>query len=141
MAISKEQLLKLASVRQQTFKVPSLENAEILMRELTIAEATKINEMSTEKKPIKDIILYACKCSCVEPEFFTDEELEQLGALGNQAIMEIYSEIPLVGKNEEDRAKYQKVLEKNIQSLQEKEKPTKEEEEKKRKRSGSSSSD
>lgn len=129
MAISKEQLLKLASVRQQVFKVPSLENAEILMRELTVAESTKINEMSIEKKLIQDIIFYACKCSCVEPEFFTDEELQQLGAVGNQAIMEIYMEIPLIGKNEDDRAKYRETLDKNLKK--QKEKSTKEEEVKK----------
>lgn len=129
MAISKEQLLKLASVRQQVFKVPSLENAEILMRELTVAESTKINEMSIEKKSIQDIIFYACKCSCVEPEFFTDEELQQLGAVGNQAIMEIYMEIPLIGKNEDDRAKYRETLDKNLKK--QKEKSTKEEEVKK----------
>lgn len=129
MAISKEQLLKLASVRQQSFKVPSLENAEILMRELTVAESTKINEMSMEKKSIQDIIFYACKCSCVEPEFFTDEELQQLGAVGNQAIMEIYMEIPLIGKNEDDRLKYRETLDKNLKK--QKEKSTKEEEVKK----------
>lgn len=129
MAISKEQLLKLASVRQQVFKVPSLENAEILMRELTVAESTKINEMSMEKKSIQDIIFYACKCSCVEPEFFTDEELQQLGAVGNQAIMEIYMEIPLIGKNEDDRTKYRETLDKNLKK--QKEKSTKEEEVKK----------
>lgn len=129
MAITKEELLKLASTKQENFKVPSLANAEITIRELTIAESNKINEMSREKKPIDEIIKFACKCSCVEPEFFTDEELEGLGQTGNQAILEIYMQIPLIGKTKEQIKAHKEFIEK--QSKVKQEELTEEEEAKK----------
>lgn len=129
MAITKEEFLKLASTKQENFKVPSLGNAEITIRELTIAESNKINEMSREKKPIDEIIKFACKCSCVEPEFFTDEELEGLGQTGNQAILEIYMQIPLIGKTKEQIKAHKEFVEK--QSKEKVKELTKEEEAKK----------
>lgn len=101
----REDFLKLASVRTQDFKVPSLNNYEIKMKELTVSESKQFSEIMN-KDGIQQAINYACRCTCVEPEFFTDEELENLGSNGVNARMEIYMEIPLIGKNDEEREAY-----------------------------------
>ena len=82
---NREEFLKLASVKTSTFKVPSLNNYEILMKELTIAESNEFREIMSDenKKPI-DAIMFACRCSCVEPTFFTDEELKKLRSFWQQ---------------------------------------------------------
>jgi hypothetical protein len=117
---NREEFLKLASLKQSTFKVPSLDNYEILMRELTIAESDKFNQVRDEDG-INKAIIHACRCSCIEPEFFTNEELETLGRSGQNAIMEIFSEIPLVGKSKKQREEYLKNL-KEISKADSKEK-------------------
>jgi hypothetical protein len=126
---NREEFLKLASLKQSTFKVPSLDNYEILMRELTIAESDKFNQMRDEDG-ISKAIIHACRCSCIEPEFFTDEELETLGRSGQNAIMEIFSEIPLVGKSKKQREEYLKNL-KEISKADSKEEASEEDKEKK----------
>lgn len=135
---NREEFLKLASTKISNFKVPSLNNYEVTLKELTIAESKEFGEIA-KTKDMQKAIIYACRCSCVEPEFFTDEELENLGSNGLNATMEIYSEIPLIGKTEEEREEYKKKLAENAKSIEEKE-TSKEDEKKQLKKSENSSS-
>lgn len=139
MSKNRSEFLKLASVKTSTFKVPSLKDYEITMKELTITESEEFAKIA--KKDMQSAIIYACRCSCVEPEFFTDEELKNLGVTSRIATMEIYMEIPLIGKTSEEREEYKKILEENFKKQKEAEKePTKEEVKKPSEKSESSSS-
>lgn len=138
---NREEFLKLASVKTSTFKVPSLNNYEILMKELTIAESNEFREIMSDenKKPI-DAIMFACRCSCVEPTFFTDEELKNLGVSGNNAVMEIWNEIPLIGKTKDEREEYHNKMSETLKADDSAEPKTKEEISKGKKKSENSSS-
>ena len=118
MSRNREEFLKLASVKTSTFKVPSLNDYEILMKELTIAESNEFRDIYlTDETPNKhQAIVYACRCSCIEPEFFTDEQLKDLGVAGNSAVMEIWNEIPLIGKNKDEREEYFKKLNETLKA-------------------------
>jgi len=125
MTISREELLKLTMIKTSVFKVPSLNGAEIKLRELTIAEAKEFGRIATEID-MQQAILHACKCSFVEPSFFTDEELEQLGNVGNHVIMEVFNEIPLIGKNQEEREEHLKKINETLKTeTEEKKEPKK----------------
>lgn len=115
---NREDFLKLASVKTSTFKVPSLNDYEILMKELTIAESNEFRNiyLSDETSNKHEAIVYACRCSCIEPEFFTDEELKNLGVAGNNAVMEIWNEIPLIGKSKDERDEYFKKLNETLKA-------------------------
>lgn len=127
MANNRSEFLRLASTKQSTFKVPSLENYEVTLRELTIAESKQFVEIG--KDDMEKAVIYACRCSCIAPEFFTDDELKSLGAAGRNAINEIYMEIPLIGKTKEEREEFLKSINENIEKEQKKE-VTKEDEKK-----------
>ena len=128
MAISKEDLLKLVNLKQEVFKVSSW-NSEVEVRELTIAESKVYNQMRIEEKSIEEIVKYACKCSMVNPQMFTDEELSNAGQIAVDGLNEIFSNIPVIGKTKEQKEEfYKKQLETFKASSVE---LTKEEEEKK----------
>ena len=126
MTISREELLKLTTVKTSVFKVPSLKGAEIKLRELTIAEVKEFGRIATEID-MQQAILHACKCSFVEPSFFTDEEMELLGNIGNNVIMEVFNEIPLIGKNKEEREEHLKKINETLktETAEEKKEPKK----------------
>lgn len=138
MSRNREEFLKLAGVRTSDFKVPSLKNYEVTLRELTIAESKEFGDIA-KNKDIQEAIIYACRKSCVEPEFFTDEELKDLGTTGSNAIMEIYMEIPLVGKTKDEREEYAKRLAESAKAGAEKKEVSKEDEKKQKKKSEISS--
>lgn len=105
MAISKEDLLKLVNLKQEVFKVPSW-NSEVEVRELTIAESKVYNQMRIEEKSIEEIVKYACKCSMVNPQMFTDEELSKAGQIAVDGLNEIFSNIPVIGKTKEQKEEF-----------------------------------
>ncbi|WP_276835305.1 hypothetical protein [Chryseobacterium cucumeris] len=86
MKLDRNELLKQITVKQEVFEVPSWNNAEVLMRQLTIAETTVYIQMIKDEKPIEDAIKYACKCSMIEPKFFSDEEIQNLNQDGIMGI-------------------------------------------------------
>lgn len=129
MKLDRNELLKQITVKQEVFEVPSWNNAEVTMRQLTIAETTKYIQMIKDKKPIEDAIKYACQCSMIEPKFFTDEELKNLNQEGIMGINEIFANIPTIGKSKEEKEKILNQL--NDTSKTPVKELTKEEEEKK----------
>lgn len=109
-------LLGQCTVKQVTFRVPSLDK-EILIRQLTINEVRKIRDLQKKDDFTQNKIVYeTLRCAMVKPAFFSEKELENLTAIGERVIWEIYQEIPLIGKNEEQRAEYQKMIEKVLKS-------------------------
>lgn len=141
MSRNREEFLKLASVKTSTFKVPSLNDYEILMKELTISESNEFREIMSDKdkKPL-DAIIFACRCACVEPTFFTDDELKNLGKSGDVAIMEIWNEIPLIGKTKDEREEYHNKMSETLKADVSAEPKTKEEISEGKKKSENSSS-
>lgn len=128
MTISKEDLLKLVNLKQEVFKVSSW-NSEVEVRELTIAESKVYNQMRIEEKSIEEIVKYACKCSMVNPQMFTDEELSKAGQIAVDGLNEIFSNIPVIGKTKEQKEEFFK---KQLETFKASNpKLTKEEEEKK----------
>ena len=130
MAISKEDLLKLVNLKQEVFKVSSW-NSEVEVRELTIAESKVYNQMRIEEKSIEEIVKYACKCSMVNPQMFTDEELSNAGQIAVDGLNEIFSNIPVIGKTKEQKEDFFKKQLETFKASQNKPELTKEEEEKK----------
>lgn len=128
MAISKEDLFKLVHLKEEVFEVPSW-NSEVVVRELTIAESQKYYQMIKDNVNIEEIVKYACKCTMVEPQMFTDEEMEKLNATGIAGLNEIFANIPVIGKTKEEKEEF---FQKQLETLKApKEELTKEQEEKK----------
>ena len=116
MSISTEELLNQCTVKQVSFRVPSL-NKEIIIRQLTINEVRTIRELQKKDDSTQEQVIYeTLKSAMVEPTFFNEEELKNLTALGEQVLFEIYQEIPLIGKTEEQRVEYQKMIDEVIKS-------------------------
>lgn len=137
----KQDLLNALTVKTEVFEFKSLKalgvaNANITQRELTVSETEQFNKM--RENNAQKAFLYACRCSCVEPEFFTDEELKKLSNQATLVVNEMITNISLIGKTEEEKKKYYELLEK-VANSEEKEEPTKEELEKKPERSENSS--
>lgn len=129
MAISKENLLKLVNLKEEVFEVPSW-NSEVVVRELTIAESQVYYQMIKDDNNIEDIVKYACNCTMVEPQMFTDEEMKNLNAVGISGLNEIFSNIPVIGKTKEQKEEFFKKQLETLKASQT-EKLTKEQEEKK----------
>ncbi len=106
MPISKEELKKVAFLKTEVFKVPSWDNSEILMRELSIEEGVLYTTMISEGKPVEDAVKYALNCVMLEPTMFTDEELKQCSASGLKGFEEIFANIQVVGKTQEQKEKH-----------------------------------
>ena len=116
MSISTQELLTQCTVKQVSFRVPSL-NKEIIIRQLTINEVRTIRELQKKDDSTQEQVIYeTLKSAMVEPTFFNEEELKNLTALGEQVLFEIYQEIPLIGKTEEQRVEYQKMIDEVIKS-------------------------
>lgn len=100
-------------IKKGTFKPVSLGGEEeISIRELNINEVSEFrNILQDESKTHNDAMYYAVKCAMVEPQFFSEEELESLNATGLSFIQEVFNEIPLIGKTKKEREKYFKTIE------------------------------
>ena len=138
MAISKENLLKLSTVKSEEVELETLKelgekDCKVKIRQLTIEESSKFRDIIRDKEPDsqKRAIKYACQCAMVKPSFFTDEELEQLNDVANVIMMEVHSLIPLIGKTKKEKEQYYKKLEEEINKVVEKEEESEEEVEKK----------
>jgi len=129
MAISKEDLLKLVNLKQEVFKVPSWGNSEVIVRELTIAEASIYHQMIKDNKSLEEIIKYACKCTMVSPEMFTEEEIKNLNSTATSGLNEIFSNIQVIGKTEQQKEDFFNQQPETLKTS--KSELTKEEEEKK----------
>lgn len=115
--INKKDLLAKCLTQTAIFK-SSL--GDIKLRQLTIAESEEIgNIQKDETKTLRDVMFYTLRKSMVEPEFFTDEELAQLGIKGQEFIYEVFNEIPLIGMSEKDREKYNEKIKKFLESKKE----------------------
>lgn len=138
MAISKQELLKLSTVKSEEVELETLKelgakDCKATIRQLTIEETNNYSKITNTKEDGSQIkaIKYACQCSMVEPSFFTDEELEQLNTAGYAVMMEVHSLIPLIGKTKKEKEQYYKKLEEEINKVVEKEEESEEEVEKK----------
>ena len=99
-------LLASCFIKEEKFKPKALGgNTEITIRELSIDETEKYLNILQEENQ-KDAIRYAVKCSMVEPKFFSDEELKKINATGQALIIEVFNEIPLIGKTKKEREDY-----------------------------------
>lgn len=119
MVIRKEDLLKLVNLKKEVFEVPSWKS-EVIVRELTIAEATIYYQMIKENKPLEEIVKYACRCTMIEPEMFTDEELLKINQDGYNGLNEIFSNIPVIGKTKEEKEDFFKKQIETFKASQEK---------------------
>lgn len=131
MKLDRLELLKRISLKQEVFEVPSWGNAEAKVRELSISETKEYYQMVKDKKPIEDIIKYACKCTMIEPTMFTDEELETMSQDGISGLNEIFANIQVIGKTKEQKEEFFKNVNDTSKASKETETLTKEEEEKK----------
>lgn len=108
--ITKEDLLKKCLTQTSTFK-SLVVDAEVTIRQLTIAETERYNEIRLDfDKKQSDSMNYAVSCSMVEPTFFTDEELASLGKTGSAFIYEVFSQMPYIGMTEKEKKEYDKRL-------------------------------
>ncbi|WP_152017959.1 hypothetical protein [Aliarcobacter butzleri] len=126
----KKNLLDECFIKQGTFKPMVLGGKkEIIIRELTIAETQEFVKKNQEDS--EDAILYAVKCSMVEPSFFTEDELKKINATGYALIREIFAELPVIGKTKEEREEHFSRVRKIIEEQQQTDSKTEENEEKK----------
>lgn len=132
--MNRQDLISRLTVKTETFELESLkslglEDAKATLKELTIAETKEFNNKLREKGQ-DEAFLYACRCSMVEPVFFTDEELKTFSNHVTVIMNEIITLIPLIGKTQEEKAKYKELMEKVAKS-EDREELTEEELEKK----------
>jgi len=139
MAISQNEFDKLCSVQTEEFAIGVLEaigakNNIVKLRELTIAEDNKAKEILKDTKNKNahiDMIYFRCKCSMVEPKFFSEATIKKLNANAQPLIFEIFSRIALIGKTKEQKEEYDKLIISQLDDLSTKKEPTKKELEKK----------
>lgn len=132
--MNRQDLISRLTVKTETFELESLkslglEDAKATLKELTIAETKEFNNKLREKGQ-DEAFLYACRCSMIEPAFFTDEELKTFSNHVTVIMNEIITFIPLIGKTQEEKAKYKELMEKVAKS-EDREELTEEELEKK----------
>lgn len=132
--MNRQDLINRLTVKTETFELESikslgLEDAKATLKELTIAETKEFNNKLREKGQ-DEAFLYACRCSMVEPAFFTDDQLKTFSNYATVIINEIITIIPLIGKTQEEKAKYKELMEKVAKS-EDREELTEEELEKK----------
>ena len=128
MRLNNEDLLRLRNLKQEVLEIPEW-GGEVVVRELSISEAAKYRDMINENKPLSEVIKYACCCTLLEPSMTMDEDLTNVSQSYAQGLERIFNNIPLIGKNKEEREEF---LKKQAEiSKTPKEELTKEEEEKK----------
>lgn len=107
--LKKSDLLAMCLTQTSVFK-SSL--GEIKLRQLTIAESEEVLKIQqNSEKTMKDVIFHTLKCAMVEPEFFTEEELNMLGKKGQEFIYEVFNEVPMIGMTDEEKEDYSKKVE------------------------------
>jgi len=118
MLMTKENLLKLATVRTEVVKLECLKNTnmkdmEFQLIEMTIAQNKEYNEIlktgaDASFDKCRD---YACNAVMVEPSFFTEEELKTTNGFGKAIIDEIFMKIPTIGMSAKEKKEYTKKVE------------------------------
>lgn len=111
------ELLKIATVRTETIKLDCLANTnlkdmEFTLKEMTIRENREYRELARNVKDndISEIQKFACKKVMVNPEFFTDEEYENMNGIGEAIVNEIFYKIPTIGMTQSQKEQYNKTL-------------------------------
>lgn len=92
----------------------------VKVRQLTIYEQMKIQDMIDEKEEQTDIIIFGARCSIVDKELFDDEKVKNLNIHGLNLLTEIYYHIPLIGKTKKEIEEYEKMLEDLVKKATEK---------------------
>lgn len=112
--ITRDELLKAVTVKQEKITLETFDNKEITIRAMTINEADEIDEI--RKKVIKgeatdkDLIIETCRKVMIEPSFFTDEELKNISQKGFTILTEIYMKVPTIGMTDEQKEDYRNNL-------------------------------
>jgi len=141
--MNRNEFLKALTVKQDTIKLETLQDTEVTIRELTLNESEKVEEV--RKKVIagelnnQHLLIETCRYAMVEPEFFSDEELQNLSRTGISVLTEIYLRLHEIGMSEEQKKIYKERLAENLNK--EVEKLSEEEVEKKPRKKKDSSLD
>lgn len=107
--LSKADLLKAVLTKTEIFK-SSL--GEIKLRQLSMSESEEIVKIQKDDtKTLHDVMIHTLKCSMVEPEFFTEEEIKQMGQKGYEFMFEVFNEVPLIGMSKKEREEHKKKIE------------------------------
>lgn len=128
MRLNNEDLLRLRNLKQEVLEIPEW-GGEVVVRELSISEAAKYRDMVNKNQPLSEVIKYACCCTLLEPSMTMDEDLTNVSQSYAQGLERIFNNIPLIGKNKEEREEFFK--KQSEISKTPKSELTKEEEEKK----------
>lgn len=123
-----EEATKRACIKQEVFKVLSWDG-EVIVRQLTIEENEQAQKLNKSGASQEDLVYYIAKCSMVEPEFFSEEQLKNLSIDGKNGIMEIVANVPLIGMTDLQKEEYYKKINNTLETPQKE--LTKEEEAKK----------
>ena len=115
--ISKQDLFNKCTTQTSVFKSSF---GEIKLRQLSIAESEEVAKIQKDaSKTLKDTMIYTLQRAMIEPTFFTDEELKDLGIKGQEFMFEVFSEVPLVGMSEKEREEYKKRMEEFLKAKKE----------------------
>jgi len=114
--LTKQDLLKACTLQTTTFK-SSL--GEIKIRQLSITESKDLSKIQNDPtKDVFDVMVFTLSKAMVEPQFFTNEELEKLGKKGQDFMYEVFEQVPLIGMTENEIAEYKKRVEEYVKSAQ-----------------------
>lgn len=137
--INRDDFLKALTLKTEIIKLDSLDGAEVEIRDYTIDEFKKVEEVRQKviNKEIDEFEFFkiSCKYGMVEP--FTDEEMSKFGLKGYYVLMEITRKIPTIGMSDTQKMAYENAVNENL--AKEIKKLSKDETEKKQSKSKSSS--
>jgi hypothetical protein len=112
---TRQDLLKLTTVRTESVKLECLKNTELkdmkfLLKEMNIAQNTEYNDirLSSADVSFDKCQRYACSAVMVDPLFFTEEEFENMNGLGKVIMDEIFVKIPTIGMSVKEKKEYTK---------------------------------
>lgn len=125
MSNSRQDLLNLLTVKSETIKLDCLKNTnlkdmEFTLKEMSISQHRKYREIISDTKDkdrFNKSMIIACRSVLVEPEFFTDEELENMNGIGELIINEIFTKIPTIGMSEKEKEKYHENIKKVAENM------------------------
>ena len=123
MSFTKEDLLKLATVRTESVKLEclkgtSLEDMDFLLKEMTISQNNKYLEF-VQSEDSAGAIKFACSSVMINPTYFTDEEIYNLNGLGNQITNEIFNKIPTIGMSNAEKEEFLEKIKKYLENQNE----------------------
>jgi len=122
---TRKDLLKLLTVKTEIVKLECLKNTnfkdmEFQLREMTIAQNKEYREILSDESDddrFDKSMKYSCSAVMVEPEFFTDDELESLGKEGEALMNEIFFKIPTIGMSAKEKKHFKKKMEESAKEI------------------------